>query len=626
MNPTDLPIIAIHDIPVSEHLPQASPGVRINFNYYIQPFVDLLSAGSLSFILITAALVEYCQRAVSATQEIFHRITHAPAFRPTHPSFKKLIDQLEDQIIFLQERVTQLEQNFWQTHLISQDMKEMKQLHSEIFQSLRQLNSYVSVLEQRRHPFPIQPQLISVRDGFQDLNDQMNQFCLLHGDKVIEQLQKAFDLFIKPGIDLPKDIHQQLSQAWTDFDEVFNRHLSGYTQAKPFRSKITELRAQAQVLKKTPNQEIQKTDRAEPLKLSNIGNSCYLDSVLQCLFCIDQIREKFNEPIERDPHNLEVYQKKLIIQHEILKFIEAQRQSRENGKSMTQMEFILFLLGGPSLGDLREAIFKSEFHPELTIANGLTDQHDAAYIIELCIEYFLSDLCQFKIRQHATTGAFPGLEFLAGGKEGKDETLSILQVPLRSQKRYQKLNNLIHTLLGKHKEREPKIDDQRKFDPTDGEIVVGQENEAASVINAAPVKVEEYEQWYRMSQLPPVMVMQFKRFTGALKKDNRPVELPEDGILDLTRYYDPPEDADLPKQGRYKIKGMVRHSGASLRVGHYVADVEINGKYFHCNDLDPKSYREVTKKDFLSHRDPYLLFLERLPDEEEDADSYLGQV
>jgi hypothetical protein len=619
----ELSRVAIHSFPLDQNnCPPAIFTSRINFSYCIQPFVQLIQATKFILIVASLAVTQYCQRVILVIQGIFYRLVTPPAFDPTSSSFKRQIDKLDHQIISLDQRVQQLDQRFWQAYLLSSDMKKMKKLHREISGALSELNDYVSTLEQRQHLIKNQPvsmdNLIRVRDAYCNLDENMSQFCLRQGEAIIEEIQqKVFNLFIKSGVELPKDIHQQVLQIWEDFSEVFGSHLSKHPdQAKNIYAKMASMRTQVQILNKKPIEEGLRANMAEPLKLRNIGNSCYLDSVLQCLFCIDQIQEKLNKPIEHDSNHLDEYQKKLAIQHELLQFIEAQKRSRETRKTRTQMEFILFLLNGPSPDRLRKAIFKSGFHPELKLSNGLTAQHDAAYVMELLIGCFLADICQFKWREHASTPAFPGLEFLSGGKEGKDETVSMLQVSLQN-KPQQKLSLLVHALLGKHIERENNVDNQRQFDPQDGEMIVGKEQEAESVIDASPAKVDQYDHWYRINKLPPVMVIQFKRFTDALIKDRRPVELPPTGILDLTRYYDAPEGES--KQGRYKIKGMVRHidHGGSLEEGHYVAEVEINGKYFHCNDMDAKSYKEVTKKAFLSHKDAYLLFLERLSEEEQ---------
>lgn len=612
-NITDVPAVIVPDQPLPDNPSPAVPS-RINFNYFIQPFVQLLTSISSKFTMLGNSLEHYCLRIIVASQEIFYRLVTPPVFDPSHPSFKAQIAQLDDQIPLLQERVNQLDSSFRQNHLISRDMKELKQLHNEISEPLRRLNYYVDTLESRLYPFPIQEKLVSVRDAFKELNDQMEQFCVDQGDAIIKQLQQALNIFLKSGVELPEEVHQQLIQTWEDFHAVFTSHLRNQpSQAKSFSSKISDLKSQIQRLRQKSSGKTKNLAAVEPLQLKNIGNSCYLDAVLQCLCCLAQLLEKINEPIERDPDHLDEYQKKLVIQNELLQFIDLQKRSQGTEANMTQMEFILFLFGGPSLFRLRDAIFKSNLHPELTFANGLTAQHDAAYVIELFIDHFFADMCQYKWRGHASTPIFPGLEFLNGGKDGKDEDLSVLQVPLRPAK-YQKLDALIGTFLGKHPEREINVANQRQFDPKDGEIIPGKEEEAQGVINASPAKAERYTQWYRLNHLPPVMVIQFKRFTGALKKDGRPVILPPDGILDLTQYYDAPEGE--PKQeSRYKIKGMVRHIGSTLRAGHYVAEVEIDGKYYHCDDLAPKN-TEVTKTAFFGHKDPYLLFLERLPDEE----------
>ena len=98
------------------------------------------------------------------------------------------------------------------------------------------------------------------------------------------------------------------------------------------------------------------------------------------------------------------------------------------------------------------------------------------------------------------------------------------------------------------------------------------------------------------------------------KKDARPVDLPDDGIVDLAKYHDAPKDG--PKQTKYKVKSYVAHSGSSVKLGHYVTYVEMGGKYYFCDDTDPNFFKEITKKEFFGRKDAYLLVLERLPEDE----------
>jgi ubiquitin C-terminal hydrolase len=606
--------------PIFTHPQIPSTQQKIDFNTVLQSYIQLLAGSGGSLFFATYAIANICQRALLATQIVFYRLLHAPTFDPTSSVFKEQIDQLEKQVPILQEEIEQLEQKFWQNHLIGRDMQRLRQLHNDISKPLYRLNRYVSILEQRQHRFPIQDQLDRVRDLFQQLDEQLDDYCLNKGESIVDQFKTAVNVFTHGNVELPKDVCQQLVDTWKALEESMKRlrHHLHTPEAQTVCSKISDLREMMLGLEKQAGVETSPTNFERPLKLRNIGNSCYLDSVLQAMLCIEGLRDQFREPLVRDPAKPDEHPKKIAIQQELLQFIDSQPQNRNGDKGLTQMEFILLLLGGPSLVRLREAIFKSGLHYEFSMPN-LTRQLDAASVVELFVDGFLPN-CKFKWQQHSSAPVFPGFEF-----EGPVDKQTVLQVPLRSLARFHKLDKLVQTVLGLHVEREKDPTYQRTFDPKDGKVIKGKERQAATVAAAAATKVDEFHSSYKLTELSPVMVIHFKRFlnqiqtgqttqSARLVKDTRPVILPQDGILDLTDYYEAPEDG--PQQARYKIKSMVIHSGG-LHGGHYIALVEINGKYYQCDDLDPKGYREITKRQFVSHKDPYMLFLERLPDEEE---------
>ena len=296
------------------------------------------------------------------------------------------------------------------------------------------------------------------------------------------------------------------------------------------------------------------------------------------------------------------------------------KTSLNQGAGASKIGFILYLLqGAPSLVRLREAIFKSGLHPSLNDMSQLTGQHDAASVAELMIDHFLPN-CKFKMRETATADDFPGMEFI-----GPLMDMTILQIPLRPK--VSKMTELIKWVLQRHVEKENDPKYQRRFDPQDGKVLNSEK--AAPALAAQPQKLAKFVQSYKLTELPAVLTIHFKRF-GMVQgkdgtslvpvKDSSPVLLPsekENGIIDLTRYYDAPEGASTngPIQAKYKIKSFVAHKGSSVKSGHYVTCVEIRGKYYLCDDTDPNFFKEITQKEFFGRKDAYLLVLERLPED-----------
>jgi ubiquitin carboxyl-terminal hydrolase 8 len=82
---------------------------------------------------------------------------------------------------------------------------------------------------------------------------------------------------------------------------------------------------------------------------------------------------------------------------------------------------------------------------------------------------------------------------------------------------------------------------------------------------------------------PEVLIINLKRYKDIVRKDQRLVECPVTTELNLSKYsvcYKSPNY-------RYKLYAVCNHSGASILGGHYTACVnpaEHPGQWFHCND------------------------------------------
>ena len=91
---------------------------------------------------------------------------------------------------------------------------------------------------------------------------------------------------------------------------------------------------------------------------------------------------------------------------------------------------------------------------------------------------------------------------------------------------------------------------------------------------------------------PMLLFIQLKRFkqlpNGRILKDNTFVDIPHE--FDITNFYDT-SMVDVPKFNKYKLKGFVNHHGG-LNGGHYTADcVCINDdSWFHFDDSNVSKY------------------------------------
>lgn len=604
-----------HDMPPPQSVENHAVEEKVNFLQTLNPFIQLLLAiGNAIFLPSFFVFNDFFKR-LTPSQKVFFQAIQLP--EPASPAADELdrkgdnqgpID-FEKQISQFQQRMRLLETRFKHDVSILEDMKELESLNFGVSELLDRLKGQKSAKES-------EADLATLKTLAQHLHEELDDFCVREGDTLLKQFQRVLEVFTRVGMVLPKEINEELLQTWKALENSIRPHLPHIKPAdvsKKLSEKLSSIKKIMEGIQRNATQK-QVSGLAEPLKLRNIGNSCYLDSVFQALAGVDLLASDLSRPISADDYpkeDQERFLKTSAIQQEIIQFLKVQSMNR--GSVASKMGFVLFLLEGPSTYRLREAIFKSGFQQDFT-KDTLTEQHDAAPVMELFIDHFLPK-CRFKMQEGVSTTDFPGLEF-----NGPVADMTVLQVPLRIPQ-YQDLSNLIHWVMHKRFERESNPKDQRLFDPKDGKIVDEAEGEKSKLL--PPQKVKEYIQWYRFKELPPVLALQFKRTISVqakpdaplvASKDERPVDLPPEGIVDLAKYYDASENG--PKQTKYKIKSFVVHSGRSVHVGHYVTYAEINGNYFCCNDLDANGFKEITKKEFLSQKNAYLMILERLPEED----------
>jgi hypothetical protein len=517
-------------------------------------------------------------------------------------------------------------------------------MESDINGPLNQLEKFVDYLEKERHdPLPIQNKMLKIRDAYRVLNSNIDHYLVLNGDSIIDKFRTILEIFSHKRIDLPEEIRQELITDWRIIEEVLKPRLlklCSQRQTQEILQKLGDIKNQIDSLKLQTNHLDVGLD--EPLSLKNIGNSCYMDSVLQALLCVKKICEQLNEtipypsvPVAPQYDNTEEYKKKLAeyqyklkeykndvadyrkkleIQKELLHLINGKKV--KDVKSYSQMELILFLMNAPSLYRLRSAIFKSGLHPELQLES-LYEQHDAAYIMEL-FSHALLPSCKFQWEEHTETADFPGLDFIK-----RVECNHVLQVPLRIRPENQTLMRMIQYVICKH----PVRNESRKFKVKNNayQVKVTDEEKGAISLNLPPKKVQEYHLSYRFKELPQVLLVQCIRFkqetigtSVRTMKNDSPVVLPDDLIIDLTDYFDPSPGGQ--QTARYKIRSVVIHQGPSKDGGHYVTNLEINGKYHHCNDIGSEPFYEIKDTEFKECKDAYLIVLERLPDEKPPAE------
>lgn len=582
----------------------------IDFPKFVSKLTHLPSVLKNKASLSFAFIKNYINRMLSATLTVFSHMIFSPSFNPHDPAVKLWLKNAEEKLPSFDPKIKSLSEKFKFSHQISDDLDDLKKLQMETTQILDKLKEYSQKFDNYDIEFPVQDQLKKLKKSYHKIVVQIDDYYHTKAKNIFE-LFKEILVFFKDGkTHVPKGILNQLKKTWEDLTIIHFIYSQSHKEDDDQLAKIKkETDNILEAIKNEVNGMDIPSEVAPTLHLRNSNNSCYMDSFLESLFCMDYVRTLFEKTFSNlDPL---IYEEKFIaVIKEVQKLLSSPPPSPEpKKKTMSQMEYILYLFKGENkdninVNSLREAVFEANLHPEYNNKKYIHDPHDAYIIAEIFLNHFLTD-CRIKTRGHATTPIFPGLEFLDGGNKGKDEVLKILQLSLQENKN-QKLKDVLKGYFENEEiiELDQKL--QRKFDPSNAIV---KDSSGQNFQNSPATKVIQYTKWTRLTELPPVLTIQIKRFNNEGKKIDCSVALPEDGIVDFTEFYDAPSGEK--KEAKYRIKSMVRHQGASIGGGHYVSEVEIKEKYYHCDDGDKKP-TEISQENFFDHDDAYLLFLEKI--------------
>lgn len=635
-------------------------GNFIDFGSYVNSFIQLLARLGRGLVHVSLLLLddspikiaEIAYRVFVAVGGVLLRLIVTPEFDPSSSAFKDLIKDLKAREPSFQERVTKIQMGFTDNTMIHADILAFKKLTIEIKDIWISLWNYAGILGFRKQGVSGYPEVLEVLKKYENLHVQLGKYFADHHRSIIDQFDQIVKLCRKGGIQaqIPEMYRQELiflGENWLDIVEIYLRFVAPQDRlSSALKMEAGHLKMTISSLKNPQQLALRQQEKIPSfLTLTNIGNSCYLDSSFQAIFCVKTLCDEIAKPISPKNISVDIYKKKLVIQKEILMFLQSQHvQARD----YTPLEFALFLSGkgqGPSMDRLRDAIFdkNSYLHGEFKNPFHKTRQMDAAAFVELLIDRFLSEAAMFEMRERATTESLPGYEF----NGPRNDRYWGLSLPCRAGQ----LQEVIDSYLGPHYEVEDTVANQRSFNPFDENAKIVDASKAERVLNwfkefekSKPAeaatfkkskgrKIKSFEQQYRLKKLPPVMVLQLNRFESVQRngqwvgvKNNQPIGLPSNGLIDLRNYYDAPEDIPQDKQPSavYRVKSYVVHmGGSSIATGHYISRLIINDgkndKYYECNDLKPNGHQEISKKQFFDSTDAYLIVMEQIPKKEADA-------
>jgi ubiquitin C-terminal hydrolase len=93
---------------------------------------------------------------------------------------------------------------------------------------------------------------------------------------------------------------------------------------------------------------------------------------------------------------------------------------------------------------------------------------------------------------------------------------------------------------------------------------------------------------------PSVLIVSLKRFTNDFRKNNAPIDIPEQ--LDLSKY------SLTQKTNSYRLQAVAYHNG-SQNSGHYHAVCRHDDKWFEYDDMDVRCFKETPE-----HKNGYVFF------------------
>eukprot|EP00347_Sterkiella_histriomuscorum_P015390 403357200 len=390
----------------------------------------------------------------------------------------------------------------------------------------------------------------------------------------------------------------------TQSTSSFNSHKPDGQTAQPKQSPKNMQQIQSQQVVKISNNR-----QFIVLGLKNIGNTCYMNSILQCLFASLPLSDYFLNGVFRKDYENQV--RPINIGRDFFYLLNAiQNATQGQGVAVPQ--------------DLKLSISKksSQFRS--------SGQQDAQEFLRCFLDQLNEELNRVTIKPPYKEENFDNLS-VQEQSEGwwryyKSRESSIIQDIFEGQLHIRtkcqlcgyeshKFDNFMDISVPV-----PQVSDQSsrgqsvQLDQCLQQFIKEEDMEKCGYKCNHCKKEDNFKNQMTISRFPKILVLHLKRFQYNMswkQKLNTKIDIPK--IIDMSPFAPYSNEAYSSRKNVYSIFGICHHFG-SLSSGHYTAEIKTpNGRWFNCND---SIVEQIATPNFDASESAYLLFYQLIETEE----------
>lgn len=538
-------------------------------------------------------------------------------FDPKSKEFVEIVQSISKRYSTTKFEADSLSEGFHSKPNFFANLDTLNVCYHNTKETVRQLQEFLEELKLYKKPFPIQAEVEKLLEGYNEIDKTLE---LKIKDKTAHVLNVFSEICandFKVGV-LP--MLNEVKEYFLKHGHIINKIFIEGKNLEPYLT-----RRFSEYLHKIENESVEEivynspSIAKTPMALRNIGNSCYMDAALEALFCFDEARKKLvrkltavshemppnaNLPHIRDGYEFRVRQaqEQLVQRKDLQRHLINLVNNPISMGSSSIVEYILGLNQNNPMYQVRDAFFRTKLVHEFSLDHGpINDQRDSASVVDVVMDHILEE--RFQTQRVSSTDDIPGRVFYSESPaEEPSLKIDVGNTPTSLQDLINKYFS-VETQIN----NDPKIG-TRKFIPSEG--IIFDENAAKGIKTPLdqPVAPEKFATFLRIKKLPDFIAINLTRFTDTQHKNNTPVSLPSDFILDFKNATFALEDNESTL---YEVMSTVVHGG-SLAGGHYTSDVRIGDKFYHCDDASDKPYHECSAIDFNSEKNSVVVMARRI--------------